>query len=91
MSNDPCGDAIDRCSQFLEAMASLCAEHRVVIRVEESLPLESVEFIEHSDDPTGFGFISNVVDVADAVQRRFDAIHSSDAALHVTPLQSESA
>lgn len=69
-------DPVDRCIAFLDAMQELCLVHRIEIVVEDSLDFGAVEFHEKSNDPTGNGFVSDIVDIADIVNRQcFDELN----------------
>lgn len=74
-------DPAERCATFLAAIADVCAEHRVMMLVDDMMPWDCVEFIEKSSDPTGVGFVSSADDVAETVRDRFVEMHGLQASI----------
>ena len=74
-------EAEDRCSKFLTAIAEVCAQHRVLMVVDDMMPWDCVEFKEKSEHPTGFGFISSADDVADTIRDRFIELHGLQSSI----------
>ena len=51
--DDPGGDAIERCSNFISDIIDVCRKHRVLIQVDEAYGGNEAEFEEQTNCPSG--------------------------------------
>ena len=66
MSDDPSGDAINRCSEFIHSLVDVCREHRVLINYDDASG--EFTFEEQSNCPSGHGYILDMNTVETSVR-----------------------
>ena len=67
-SNDPNGDAIDRCSNFISDIIDVCRKHRVLIEIDGSTDVDEARFEEQSRCPSGCGYTLGIGDIENNVR-----------------------